>query len=623
MDQAALMNAGAPSLKQTKYVPMGTKRFFTGLYTSRSPLQEPGTRAEAKFYNGRPDALWAGLNVEVSANNTLIRRPGFSLFQTMPVAPTSLYTLRSPLAANQIISDSTTAVYNASTTPPTAIFTKAAGSGQTFFQSVGVWMFMSDGIDLLKWDGTHLWNWGITPPVSAPSLAFATGTYNITSSIGVSYVYCFQNDYTAHPSTASPVSASTGPMANTQITLTGTGSIDPQVSNIQIYRTVDGGASYLLLATIANPGAGTWTYVDIGIADLQLNELIQAPQAMSNNPPPAGLTNLTFFGGCIYGSIGNYLHYSNGSNTTNGSGNEAWPPLNFSMLPSKITRLVAYPNGLLIFTVDDLYYVSAPGATPSIYQAGLGTPSYNSVCVSGSVIYVFTTDCNVLALNPGAGIVDLGFGIADQFVSVSGANVSLAYQIMGHNDNALFVLDGATGNFWRCNPNQQPEGGAVWSTRATIAAGATLLAAMEPVMGTHRLMVASGNNILYRDWTVSTDNGTSYDAWAVIGSIVLALPGQLCELESATIESILIGTQPSLSVLLGEISGTFEDLPDSVNDPPELVVPSSSLYSNRYYLNQSTQPVVCRHLQLKVGFGSDSFRNELLSYSLYGALHSS
>jgi hypothetical protein len=97
------------------------------------------------------------------------------------------------------------------------------------------------------------------------------------------------------------------------------------------------------------------------------------------------------------------------------------------------------------------------------------------------------------------------------------------------------------------------------------------------------------------------------------------MPGQLCQIEFITLQAVKTGTQPALSVLLGEISGTFETLATSVNDPP-LLPPSNSLYSVRYYLNQSTAPVVCQHLQLNVGFNSDTVQNELLAYSLYGAL---
>lgn len=728
MDQSILQLAGAMPQKQPRFVPLGTHRMFTGLVTSRSPLQEPGTRAEARFYGGRPDTLWDGLNIELSVNNTYIRRPGHSLVCTLPSPALAFYTYRSPTQAIKVLADTATGVYDITSTP-SLVFTKSTGAGQTYFQTVGTQVFMTDGTDLKKWDGTTLTNWGIAAPSSAPTLqikggagpaaptlsvtaggtltgqgtlyvrtTFVTpygetqgsseayiavpdnnelvvaypsnppsnatgwncyigksaggeqlqnssaialnvnytlistpsitgpvppgssnGTYNIYSTLGVSYVYCFGNSKTAHVSTASPVSAYSGPQTSVNIQLTGNGSTDPQVDQVQIYRTTDGGAIYMLLATISNPGSGTWSYTDTGTPDANLNSLLLAPQAMANNPPPSGLQNLAFFGGCIWGSVNNYLYFSSGPLTTNGSGNEAWPPLNYALLPSKITALVPYPNGLLIFTVDDTYYTVAPGATPAIFQAGLGTLSYNNVTSNGSTIYVFTTDQNLVAITPGAGVVDIGFNIADKFSSINGTSSYLTHHISGHKDKALFLCSGS-GNIWRCNPNQQPEGGATWSTMSTIAAGATAMCSVESSAGVHRLYVASGNNVLFRDWTVNTDNGATYEAWGVIGSLVLALPGEVCQVQSITIESMRTGSQPSLSVLLGEISGTFESLPSSVPDPPHLPE-SQTLYSDRYYLNQSQNPVVCRHLQLKFDFNTDNSPNELLSYSVYGALH--
>jgi hypothetical protein len=727
LDASITSLEGLQPSKQTPFKPLGTKLFFTGLVTNRNPLLQPGSRAEFRFYGGRPDSLIGGSNVEVSVRNTLVRRPGHSLFNTLSSPAIGYYCFRAPLQTPAVMADTATAVYQvASSGSPTLIMNKSASAGQTTFQGVGPELFMANGVDLKKWNGTALTNWGIAAPAAAPTLAIkggappaspslsttaggtltgqgtfyvrttfvtpfgettgsaeayvavpdnnemvvaypssppsnatgwncyvgraaggetlqntspialttnwtqtamptigtaappgsSSGNYTITSTLGVSYVFCYTNTNTAHVSTASPISAYTGPQTDVQIEISGIGSNDPQVNEIQIYRTTDGGATYYLLATVEN--SANWTYTDTGTPDADLNTEVIAPQALANNPPPTGLTAIAFFDGCMWGAVGSYLYYSGGPNTTNGSGNEAWPPLNYSLLPSAITRLVPFPNGMLIFTVDDLWVVTGAGATPSLFQAGLGCLNYNSIDVNGSNIVVFTSDRNLTQITPGAGVVDLGANIADQFYSWNPAQVSLAYFIYGYHDNAVFVCNGS-GGFFRCNPNQGPEGGATWSPLGTIAAGASVMSSIETTAGVHQLLVSSGDNILYRDWTQFTDHGTAYSANATIGSLVFTMPGQLCQIEFITLQAVKTGTQPALSVLLGEISGTFETLATSVNDPP-LLPPSNSLYSVRYYLNQSTAPVVCQHLQLNVGFNSDTVQNELLAYSLYGAL---
>jgi hypothetical protein len=74
--------AGSQPQKQAKYAPLFIDRAFTGLYTQRNPLHDPSDLVTAKFYGGRPDALWMGSNVELTNNLTLKRRPGLIEFST-------------------------------------------------------------------------------------------------------------------------------------------------------------------------------------------------------------------------------------------------------------------------------------------------------------------------------------------------------------------------------------------------------------------------------------------------------------------------------------------------------------------------------------------------------------
>lgn len=79
---------GATPQKQPKYVPLFIDKEFTGLYTQRAALHDPSDLV-MKSYGGRPDALLAGNNIELTNNLTLKRRPGLSGFSlaTYPTAP--------------------------------------------------------------------------------------------------------------------------------------------------------------------------------------------------------------------------------------------------------------------------------------------------------------------------------------------------------------------------------------------------------------------------------------------------------------------------------------------------------------------------------------------------------
>src|ERR1700685_4542561 len=80
---------GAPPQKQPKYAPIFVDRTFTGIYTQRNVLHDPSDLATSRFYGGRPDALIAGTNIELTNRLTLQRRPGLTPFSeaTYPTPP--------------------------------------------------------------------------------------------------------------------------------------------------------------------------------------------------------------------------------------------------------------------------------------------------------------------------------------------------------------------------------------------------------------------------------------------------------------------------------------------------------------------------------------------------------
>jgi hypothetical protein len=616
-DIALLSSMGAQPSKPSKWKPLTTKRWFTGLFTQRNPFNAPGSRYDERFL-GRTDALIDGQNVEITNAGTLKRRPGFTLSATFASVPKAFYTFQRLDTTTKVIVDTATGVYDLAT-PATPFFTKST-SAQTFFQGVGNQLFFGDGTDLKKWDGTTVTNWGIVAPSTAPTLSFPAGSLSITS--GYQYGYTFKNSTTLHISTMSPVSANTGKRTGVSVTLTGDRSTDPQVDKVQIYRTTDGpGADYELLAEINNPVSGSWTFTDTS-PDSALNADILGPQALANNPPPAGLVNVVFHSDRLWGSVGNIVYYSGGPDTTNGSGNESWPPLNNFVFPSKVTRLVPYANALLVFTTNcvwAIYGTDSDSYYDKRYQDGLGLLSYNALDVEGSEIFMLTADRQFVQISPSQGMSEVGFGIGDLLETIDPASACVACHISGHRDKAVYLSDGST-NIWRLNPNQAPEGGPCWSPKATITGGVGVIASVETSAGVHKLFIGqSTGKVLARDLTVFTDNGTAYSAFATIGSLVLAQPGELAEIAAITTELVATGTQPTVGVLLDEISGTFETLTSSVSDPPGLTA-STSLLSNRFYLLQGNA-VVARHMQVKLTFATEAAGNELLAMTVFGALH--
>ena len=142
---------------------------------------------------------------------------------------------------------------------------------------------------------------------------------------------------------------------------------------------------------------------------------------------------------------------------------------------------------------------------------------------------------------------------------------------------------------------------------------------VEVSPGVYRLLIGTTGTdpILQRDRARSTDNGNVYPAKTVFGNIVLAQPGQLAALSFITLESVRLGTRPGLALLLGEISGTFDVLERTRQDPP-ILPPSETLYSDRYHFAQNQHEAWCRHFQLELTWPAEDFNNELLTYTIFG-----
>lgn len=147
-------------------------RFETGLFTNRSALHDPAQFVISKFYQGYQDTLIDGSNMEITNKLTLARRPGLSRWSsvTVPDQPNWFYDWRTLDQGVKVVVDTPVATYLQTATTQTQIFTKSAGAGQGYYQGVADTLYYGDGVDLQKYDGTNVWNWGIVSPTAAPGL---------------------------------------------------------------------------------------------------------------------------------------------------------------------------------------------------------------------------------------------------------------------------------------------------------------------------------------------------------------------------------------------------------------------------------------------------------------------
>lgn len=468
-----------------------------------------------------------------------------------------------------------------------------------------------------------------------PSAAPPSGSLS-TFNGGWQYAVALVNTMTNTVSNAGPISAATGNFIGTTGVKVSGGlptTVDTQADYVAVFRTKDGGSTLFL---IPGPGNTVYTtslasyqangYTDTTL-DSGLNILLQAAVNGENTPPGVGATNLAYHLNRIFFSIGNTVFWTAGSAAPIGNGNEGVPPINNAVFPSLVERIVPTGTGALVFTVSDIYLIAGNGTTssplfPLPYVPGVGLLSYNALHQNGTIIGFFTSDSQFIIIDPSSGFTQAGFPIGDQFEKSNWnpQNVYVTWHVAGSQDQAWYVSDGSTGWF-RLNPTASPESGLTWNPFATIVGGAKAVQSIEVSPGVHRLLVGPTGNgpILKRDLTTNADNGSAYAAFFTIGSIVLAQPGQIAELAFITTDSKVVGSRPTISVLLGEISGTFDPLDRWEDDPPQLE-PSQSTYAQRFYLldADSQTPALCRHMQIKVTWPAENAANELLSLTLFG-----
>lgn len=438
----------------------------------------------------------------------------------------------------------------------------------------------------------------------------------------------------AQISTASPIATVAGPNPGAVNILTMTGSTDPQVDTIIIWRTLDGGSTLLYLTEVPNPAptgnpavGGTITVTDYQ-PDSVLNELIPAPINATNNPPPTGFKPMCYHFGRVWGAVGNFVYCSGGGDVVTGNGNESFNPSEFFEFPSPVTRIVPTATGIEVFLTSDVYAIQGGPAFVTFYPMplipGVGLMHYNALDIHGGVIYLYTADNQFLAIDPSGGVNRLGQAIADKLQAWNNTKVFVTVHENG-NDNCIVISDGSTG-WYRLNPSQFPNGSPVWSPLAQIVGGAGAVLSMEVSPGIHRLLIGgTGNNqpILQRDFTTNQDNGASYSCFATMGSINLCAPGQIAGCTFVNLRCTKTGTTPTVSFLLNEVSGSFTNFPAAQPYPWQIYGQTSapvSLYSNAYYFMATTVPALAEHLQVKWTFPVENFQNEVLSLTVYGVI---
>lgn len=412
----------------TIYVPL----WHTGLYTQRNPMYTPISAMGVQMIS-RYDTLWDGQNIEVSLANTLVRRPGFYQFTTLPFGgadyPLAFYSFKDSSGNVFPIVDTPSTVYLFSATTLSSLFNKATNAGQMAFKKVGNIVYMSDGIEFVQWSGTlgdPPIDVGIAKITAAPTVTTKAG--NLLPTAGWSYGYSFANSTTGAVSTMSPATASVGTLDLQQVVET---LSTANITGIDSVVSGDG------------PGTCTWTCVNNFAAGQTISVSGSSPYLVSNmktfytieSTDGASFTTSTApWGPPYHGTPGEGFGQNavfTDVNVTNAFATLSPITIPPSPGPYTYTVLNAGPS----FSAANLF----GGDKPAVVKSGSTT--FTQVATSGDVVSTGQFFCDSNG--------DFTFDSADHGKAItityqivpSGGATSVAFTITGPSNGAVFQQD--------------------------------------------------------------------------------------------------------------------------------------------------------------------------------------
>jgi hypothetical protein len=454
-----------------------------------------------------------------------------------------------------------------------------------------------------------------------------------TAQTGFQWVYCYGNSTSGHISSPSFASPLLGPFTTpSQFGIVVRVSPDPQVNEIHVFRTTDGGGTpffELPNSPIPNSddgsgGAGPPSHTIIDTADddaLQLANI--APLPFFNDPPVLGATDPVWFGGRLWMHQGNRLFFASGPDVTMGSGEESWfPPYVFTIPGGQIIRKFSTPNGMIIIGTDNIYIVrgfSTASFTVNDFMLDIGMRTWTAADTDGSNIYLYTTDRQLLLINPN-GLTSISQNIADRIQAVDPSLAYVAQYRFTATENWLLVSDGST-FIYPYNLELQ-----AWATIQAPIGGVGAIKSMEVMPGIWQLWrgkPAVNQTITFRDLTSFRDEGFGYACNVIFGPIPVADFLTLAQMRDIVIATASTDTVKFASILPNEIvpmaANQFQLLGITSSEPPELsATPSLSYQANRYTWKNTTYSEYANFVFLRIDFSADGNPDQLFAWTLGG-----
>ncbi len=275
--------------------------------------------------------------------------------------------------------------------------TSFGNSRPATFAKLGSNLFIAGGRPA-KWGGpgSQIDRVGIVPPASPITItSYASGS-GITLVDGSYYMYTYYNSTTGLESDWSELSALVPAITDKSIEIGIPAATAENWDKIRIYRTLDGGLSPYLVATVA---AGTTTYTD-STPDSQLTAAA-APRYERAVPPNSYIC--AKYANCIW-----YVDDENPyrivfSKPYTGADYdlEYFPADNYVISNEPVTGFLVVPGKMLVFHPRAISFISGYSIDDFVFQplrAGLGTVFSSSVATDGSEV-IFLAEQGFVSLN--------------------------------------------------------------------------------------------------------------------------------------------------------------------------------------------------------------------------------
>ncbi len=339
---------------------------------------------------------------------------------------------------------------------PTLIHTDTTTTNPFDFVVSNNFVFFGNGVDMKKYDGTSVTNWGITGPAAA--VTFSSGSGILSPTVGYQWVIAWGNSATGHISSPSPFSQPTFSGTNMKYTFTGNTTSDTQVDRVHFGRTIDGGsiffehpASPITYATWIVSGYEDNTADSVagstGVGQPGSNVMPLPNQ--NNRPTPSH--GPVWFANRIWTFINDTLYYSDFEELVRGVEEESFDSINFRFFGKEIFGLAVAGQFLLIFTADTIYRIYGDSlATFRMDVLAEGKGLFNrAAMVSFNGLVAWLDASNTVWYTDGQQIPekDLSEQIRPDILTITHSTAGMAYYRTG-NSRWLLLMDGTAGKAW-------------------------------------------------------------------------------------------------------------------------------------------------------------------------------